>query len=154
LKTELKGVIHGKVIELEKAPGLMDGQTVAVEIRPLEDKPEPSAPSSEIPHGETWMSRLVFDPNIWPGERVVKGTSLAAETLVQELTAGQTEEGLLQAHPELTKEDVTALRNYARTPVGLRRSVGAWAEDGEELDKYLEWTRQQRKISRRREIEE
>lgn len=35
---------------------------------------------------------------------------------------------------------------------GLLRSFGAWAADGEELDKYLEWNRQQRKIGRR-EIE-
>lgn len=31
----------------------------------------------------------------------------------------------------------------------LRRSAGGWAEDAEELDKYLEWNRQQRKASRR-----
>ncbi len=28
---------------------------------------------------------------------------------------------------------------------GLRQAFGAWAEDGEELDKYLGWTRQERK---------
>ena len=32
---------------------------------------------------------------------------------------------------------------------GLRRSFGAWAEDAEELDKFLEWSRQQRKLGRR-----
>ena len=32
---------------------------------------------------------------------------------------------------------------------GLRQSFGAWAEDGEELDNYLEWNRQQRKVGRR-----
>jgi hypothetical protein len=32
---------------------------------------------------------------------------------------------------------------------GLRQSYGSWAEDAEELDRYLEWNRQQRKISRR-----
>ena len=32
---------------------------------------------------------------------------------------------------------------------GLRQSFGAWADDAEELDKYLEWNRQQRKVSRR-----
>ena len=32
---------------------------------------------------------------------------------------------------------------------GIRRTAGAWAEDGAELDRYLEWTRQQRKASRR-----
>jgi hypothetical protein len=31
---------------------------------------------------------------------------------------------------------------------GLRRSFGAWAEDAEELDRYMEWSRQQRKIGR------
>ena len=31
---------------------------------------------------------------------------------------------------------------------GLRRACGGWAEDAEELDAYLEWNRQQRKISR------
>ena len=31
---------------------------------------------------------------------------------------------------------------------GLRRSFGAWADDAEDLDKYLDWNRQQRKIGR------
>src|ERR1700745_3056612 len=35
---------------------------------------------------------------------------------------------------------------------GIGRSAGAWVEDEEELDKYLEWSRRQRKRNRR-EIE-
>jgi len=31
---------------------------------------------------------------------------------------------------------------------GIRRSAGGWADDAEELDRYLEWNRQQRKRSR------
>lgn len=31
---------------------------------------------------------------------------------------------------------------------GLRRSAGAWADDGEGLDDYLQWNRQQRKRPR------
>ena len=31
---------------------------------------------------------------------------------------------------------------------GLRRAFGGWAEDAEALDAYLEWNRQQRKMSR------
>jgi hypothetical protein len=31
---------------------------------------------------------------------------------------------------------------------GLRRSFGAWAEDADELDAYLEWNRRQRKQTR------
>ncbi len=53
----------------------------------------------------------------------------------------------------MTAADVRALRVYARAPEWIRRKAGAWAEDGEDLDEYLEWTRQQRKIGRR-EIEE
>ena len=42
----------------------------------------------------------------------------------------------------------------ARLPPGegLRRAFGGWAEDAEELDEFLEWTRQQRSV-RRAEIE-
>ena len=32
---------------------------------------------------------------------------------------------------------------------GLRRSAGAWAEDAEQLDRYLAWSREQRKRGRR-----
>ena len=32
---------------------------------------------------------------------------------------------------------------------GLRLSAGGWAEDAEELDKFLEWNRLQRKVPRR-----
>ena len=147
--TLVRGVIHGKIIELEREVGLPDGKTVAVAIQPLEEAATPSSQTSEWPPVESWMHRLVLDPSILPEQRIVKGTRLAAEALLEELRSGLSEEDLLKAHPELTPEDLTALRSYARTPVGLRQAFGGWAEDAEELDKYLEWTRQQRKISRR-----
>ena len=75
-QTLLKGVIHGKTIELEAAPGLPDGQQVTVTI-------EPSGPGSQLPPGE-----------------------------------------------------------------GIRRSAGAFADDPEGLDEYLDWNRQQRRASR------
>jgi uncharacterized protein (DUF433 family) len=144
--TTVQGVIHGKTIELEKEPGLADGP-VAVTIRPIEPTPD------DIPRVELWADRLVFDSAVHPLERIVKGTRLTAEALVGELAQGRTDEEMLQAHPELAKEDVVALRHYARVPVGLRLSIGACADEAEDLDKYLEWTRQQRR-NRRREIDE
>ncbi|HEX8523317.1 MAG TPA: hypothetical protein VF669_13760 [Tepidisphaeraceae bacterium] len=33
---------------------------------------------------------------------------------------------------------------------GILESAGAWAEGGEELDRFIEWTRQQRKLDRDR----
>ena len=78
---ELKGIIHGKIIELEQEPGLPDGQSVTVLLQPVDEQ----------------------TPRLPPGE-------------------------------------------------GIQRSAGAWADDAEELDQFLEWNRQQRKIGRR-EIE-
>jgi hypothetical protein len=74
----LKGVIHGRTIELDCEPGLPDGQSVEVTVQPL------AATEQRLPPGE-----------------------------------------------------------------GIRRSAGAWAEDAEDLDRFLEWNRQRRKIGRR-----
>src|SRR5437773_2774647 len=117
MKTALKGVIHGKVIELEEEPGLPDGQAVSIELRPLETK---SLRAAAIPPAKTWMNRLVYDSAIDPLERIVKGTRLQAEALVAEVETGRSDEDLGKAHPELTAEDLQALRHYAKWPVGLR----------------------------------
>jgi hypothetical protein len=79
MKTAIRGVIHGKVVELEDEPGLPDGQEVSVTLEPVSPATSPTSPEA-----------------------------LAA----------------------------------------LRRAAGAWAGDDEELDRYLEWNRQQRKGSR------
>lgn len=79
MQRALKGVIHGKVIELEDEPGLPDGQEVSVTLEPVSSPTSPTSPEA-----------------------------LAA----------------------------------------LRRAAGAWAGDDQELDRYLEWNRQQRNGSR------
>jgi uncharacterized protein (DUF433 family) len=127
---------------------LPDGAAVTVTIERLAAV-APTPTPNDIPPVESWMDRLVFDSAVHPWERIVKGTKLLAEAMVVELAQGRSDEEMLQAHPELVKEDLEALRRYARWPEGLRQSCGGWAEDAEELDRYLEWTRQQRKISRR-----
>jgi hypothetical protein len=146
--TTIQGVIHGKTIELERAPELPDGQSVAVTIKCFQPAPDTEM-STDIPTAELWMERLIFDSAVNPLDRIVKGTRLTAEFLVAEMAQGRTDEEMLKAHPELVREDVAALRHYARAPAGLRQSFGGWAEDAEELDKYLEWMRKQRKIGRR-----
>lgn len=136
----IRGVIHGRTIELENEPGLPDGQRVAVEIRPLDAPP-------------AWLERLVVDPAVRPGKFIIRGTRLPVDDLVRLVEEGRGDEELRQLHPELTPADVEAVRQYARVPEGLRRSFGGWAEDGRELDQYLEATRRQRQL-RRREIAE
>ncbi len=141
------GVIHGKTIELDQEPDWPEGERVTVTI-------EHATPAQDgsVPGVEHWADRLIFDSAISPTERIIKGTRLPADLLVAELEQGCRDEQMLEAHPELTREDLAALRAYARTPIGIRRSFGGWAEDAEELDEFLKWNRQRRKLSRR-EIE-
>jgi uncharacterized protein (DUF433 family) len=141
----IHGVIHGKTIELDREPGLDDGQEVSVEIRPIMRK----ATQTDQPAPPWWLEQLDVDPTVRRGKFVVKGTTLLADALVDQLDIGKTDSELLRAHPELTPTAVAALREYAKLPIEMRRSFGAWAEDSEELDEYLEWTRQHRKVSRR-----
>ena len=150
--TMLKGIVHGKTIEFERDLGLPDGEEVRVTLQRA--GPPPAEETSEdLPRAELWADRLIFDSSVLPGERIVKGTTLAAEALVAELEQGQGDEEMLGAHPELTREDVTALRVYARVPVGFRLSFGAWAEDGEELDRYIESVYQRRRVQQRPPLE-
>ena len=78
-----------------------------------------------------WLDRLVFDSSVLPGVRIVKGTNLAAESLVTEIGQGTSDDSLLRAHPELTAADLEALRVYAQAPEWVRRTAGAWAEDAD-----------------------
>ena len=139
-KHALRGVIHGRTIELEQKPELPDGQRVSVQVRPEDPPPN-------------WLERLTVDPSIALGKLLVKGTRLLAEDIARLVEEGRSDEELRRLHPELTAEDVDAVRQYAKTPTGLRRAFGGWAEDAEQLDQYLEWTRQNRTL-KRREVEE
>jgi len=138
--TLLKGVIHGRTIELEQEPELPDGQRVSIQVQPEDAPPK-------------WLDQLTVDPSIALGKLLVKGTRLLAEDMARLVEEGRSDEELHRLHPELTAEDVDAVRQYAKVPAGLRSSFGGWAEDAEELDKYLEWTRQNRG-RKRRELEE
>ena len=87
------------------------------------------------------MERLDVDPTIAPGKLLIKGTRLLADDLARLIEDGRADVELQHLHPDLTPEDWDAIRNYARLPLVLRRSFGAWAEDAEELDQFLEQRR-------------
>src|SRR5712691_4443027 len=137
--TTFRTSVRGRTIELPWDLGLPEGRVVEVTIktRPdVESPPEPPLP--------WWLERLEVNPAIVPGKFVIKGTGLRADALVVLVEEGKSDQELLHAHPELTPEDVAAVHEYAKLPMSFRRSFGAWAEDAEELDEFLEWNRQQR----------
>lgn len=144
----IHGVIHGKTIELNDSPGLPDGEAVTVIIERA-TAPASAGNESPSPRVEDWVERLIFDPAVLPGERIVKGTTLSAESLAAELSNGSSDSEMLALHPELTAPDIAALRSYARLPEAFRLTFGSWAEDGEELDHYLELLKQRRRLGRR-----
>ena len=109
--TVLKGIVHGKTIELEREPGLPDGQEVQIENRPM----GPSA---------AWLDRIVVDPAVLPGQPVIKGARIPAEEVVRLLNEGRSEEELRQTYPDLSGEALAAVRQYASVPPGLRRAFG------------------------------
>jgi hypothetical protein len=97
--TPIRGIVHGKTIELEIEPGLPDGQHVAVTMKAVG---ESTGTAPTVPETE--------------GQRRIR----EAKEEVAKLAPGE----------------------------GLRRSFGAWAEDAEELDEYLAWNRENRKLDR------
>jgi hypothetical protein len=91
-------------IELERELGWPDGERVAVTIEHAV-----TTDTGPVPGVEPWAGRLVFDSAILPTERIVKGARLPAEMLLAELEMGRSDERMLEAHPELTREDLAGV---------------------------------------------
>ncbi len=101
IPSTLKGVIHGRVIELDRKPGLPDGQEITVTIE--------SALRSSLPKHPIFLSDEA------------RARWEAAWNDVKDLPPGE----------------------------GLRLAFGAWAEEAEDVDRFLEWNQAQRKLERR-----
>lgn len=56
---------------------------------------------------------IVSDPRIMMGKPVVRGTRITVESIVERVGAGESIEGIVDAHPRLTREDVLAAISFA-----------------------------------------
>jgi uncharacterized protein (DUF433 family) len=52
------------------------------------------------------MTRIIIDPDICNGKPVVRGTRIAAQTILEFLAAGDSIDDVLEEYPSLTREDV------------------------------------------------
>lgn len=60
------------------------------------------------------MSQLITShPSVMMGKPVVSGTRITVELILEKLSAGETPEQILQAHPRLTKEGIYAALAFA-----------------------------------------
>ena len=64
-----------------------------------------------------YQERIVTDPRILAGKPVVKGTRIAVDLVLEELSHNPDIEELLAAHPDLTRTDVQACLAYAQALV-------------------------------------
>lgn len=53
------------------------------------------------------------NPDIMMGKSVIAGTRITVELILEKLAAGETVEQILDAHPRLTREAVSAALMYA-----------------------------------------
>jgi uncharacterized protein (DUF433 family) len=64
-----------------------------------------------------YRERIVADPRILAGKPVVKGTRIAVDLVLEELSHNPDVGELLAAHPDLTRADVKACLAYAQAIV-------------------------------------
>jgi uncharacterized protein (DUF433 family) len=66
-------------------------------------------------------NRIEVNPEIMLGKPVIRGTRVTVELLLRKLSEGATEEGLLEAYPHLTLEDIKAAIAYAADTIAHQK---------------------------------
>jgi uncharacterized protein (DUF433 family) len=69
------------------------------------------------------MDRIEINPAVCNGRPVIRGTRVTIDTVLGYLSAGDSVDDVLQAHPRITKEDVLACIDYARRLSSTRSTV-------------------------------
>ena len=69
----------------------------------------------------SWQQRITADPSVLLGKPVIKGTRLAVEFVVGLLAQGWPEEEVLRNYPGITREDIQACLQCARSVLEAER---------------------------------
>ena len=59
------------------------------------------------------INLIQSDPAVMMGKPVIAGTRITVELVLEKLAAGETVEQILESHPRLTKESISAALAYA-----------------------------------------
>ena len=62
----------------------------------------------------TLLNRITIDPVICHGKPCIRGMRWPVEVILDLLGSGMTIDDIINDHPELEREDITASLNYAR----------------------------------------
>ena len=58
-------------------------------------------------------NRITFNPKIFGGKPIIKGTRISVEFVLELLASGMTPEGIVKEYPQLIKNDILAVLDYA-----------------------------------------
>ncbi len=64
-----------------------------------------------------WQERIITDPDILVGKRLICGTRLAVEFVIDLLAEGWSEAQILENYPGLSQEDIQACLSYASSVI-------------------------------------
>lgn len=65
------------------------------------------------PKARDWRSRISINPQVCFGKPCIKGTRIWVSLIVDNLAEGVSEAELLEAYPQLKREDIRAALAYA-----------------------------------------
>jgi uncharacterized protein (DUF433 family) len=68
-------------------------------------------------------SRIEINSEICNGRPIIAGTRITVETVLSYLSAGDTVEDIIVAHPVLTRDDILSCIDYARRLSAARSTV-------------------------------
>jgi uncharacterized protein (DUF433 family) len=68
-------------------------------------------------------SRIEINSEICNGRPIIAGTRITVETVLSYLSAGDTVEDIIVAHPVLTRDDILSSIDYARRLSAARSTV-------------------------------
>ena len=71
----------------------------------------------------THADRIVIDPDTCNGKPVVRGLRITVGTILDDLSAGETQEKILRQHPMLEPEDIPACLAFASRLMSHKYSV-------------------------------
>lgn len=71
------------------------------------------------------MNTIESNPAVMMGKPVVAGTRITVELILEKLAAGETVEQILDAHPRLTRESISAALLYAVRNLSIKFPAAA-----------------------------
>ncbi|MGH2459402.1 MAG: DUF433 domain-containing protein [Chloroflexota bacterium] len=69
------------------------------------------------------VERIEVNPKVMLGKPIIRGTRVPVELILRKLGEGATDEELLDAYPQLSREDLLAAIRYAADVVGHEEMV-------------------------------